>query len=319
MGVKRILPGSDDAREASLTTGKNRKDAVLPADNAFSTANSAALDLHQPLFIAKRNNVSKAEEASHKIVKILDEAFDKAKSLVSHGFQLVNFMIIDGKPSWTVSSRTLYGMTLNGNLPVMGTHSEILQALSNFIKGENEHIADGGIALLDITEAEVKDALTDINAKVSLLADSKNAILEANKEIATERTAVDALIPLLWNDVEHKAQTFSTGASHEFGILWGIQYKDTKGIGILNASVEDIDTHEKLAGINLRYGSRTGKDGVKAITNLHGEAILESHNLDDAFLVASSILYDTLARPTILVAGEELTIVIKLKKKIIES
>ena len=319
MGVTKITPKTDDAREASLTTGKNRKDAVLPADNAFSVSNSAALDVHQPLFISIRNNVSKAEEASHKIVKILDEAFDSAKSLVSHGFQIMNFMIIDKKPSWTESCRTFYGMTLNGNLPAMGTHSEIVKALANFIKGETEHIADGGIALKDITKEEIQEVLNDINAELVTLADSKDAIIEANKALTTERTAVDTLIPLLWNDVENKAQTLSTGARHEFGMLWGMQFKDTKGIGILNASVEDVDTHEKLAGINLRLGSRTGKDGAKAITNLHGEAILESHNLDDTFLVASSIIYETLARPTLLVAGEELTIVIKLKKKIIES
>ena len=319
MGVVKITPKTDDKREASLSTAKKRKDAVLPADNIFSVSNTAALDTHLALFLSKRKNVSNAEEASHKIVKLLDEAFDKAKYLVSHGYQLMNFMIIDGKPTWTISCRTYYGVDLNGNLPPLGTHAEILQALSNFINGENEHIADGGIALKDITEDEVKEALIDINAKLVDLGDSKEAILEATKEIAIERTAVDALIPLLWSDIEHKAQTLSTGARHEFGTLWGIQYKDTKGIGILNVSVEDIDTHEKLAGINLRYGSRTGKDGVRSITNLHGEAILESHNLDDAFLVASSILYDTNARPTILVAGEELTIVVKLKKKVIES
>ncbi len=317
--MQKITPKTDDTREASLTTGKNRKDAVLPADNAFSVSNSAALDVHQPLFIAKRNNVSNAEEASHKIVKILDEAFEKAKNLASHGFQLMNFMIIDGKPSWSVSCRTFYGLTLIGNLPPMGTHAEIVKALTNFIKGETEHIADDGIALKDITKEEVEVVLADINGKVSLLADSKEAIIEANKALAIERIAVDNLIPLLWSDVEHKAQGLSTGARHEYGALWGIQYKDTKGVGVLNVSVEDIDTHEKLAGINLRLGSRTGKDGIKAITNLHGEAILESHNLNDTFLVASSILYDTLARDIILVAGEELTIVIKLKKKIIES
>jgi len=317
--MRKILPTSDSTRETSLTTAKNRKEAVLPADNAFSVSNSAALDVHQPLFVAKRNNVSKAEEAYHKIVKLLDEAYDKAKSLASHGFQLANFMIIDGKPSWTVSCRTFYGMTLNGNLPSMNSHSEIVKALTNFIKGETEHIDDGGIALKDITKEEAEEALIDINAKLVTLGDSKEAIIEANKALTIERTSVDALIPLLWSDIEHKAQALTTGARHEYGILWGMQYKNTKGIGILNVSVEDIDTHEKLAGINLRYGTQTGKDGIRAITNLHGEAILESHNLDDAFLVASNILYDTLARPTILVAGEELTILIKLKKKIIES
>ena len=210
-------------------------------------------------------------------------------------------------------------MTLNGNLPSMNSHSEVVKALSNFIKGETEHIDDGGIALKDVTKAEVEEVLNYINAKLVTLGDSKEAIIEANKALTIERTAIDALIPLLWSDIEHKAQSLSTGTRHEFGILWGMQYKNKKGIGVLNVSVEDIDTHEKLAGINLRFGSQKGKDGIKTSTNLHGEAILESHNLDDALIVATSILYDTLARPTLLVAGEELTIVVKLKKKIIES
>ena len=68
--MEKNTPRMDDARKASLTTAKNRKDAVLPIDNAFSVSNSAALDVHQPLFVARRNNVSKAEEATHKIVKI---------------------------------------------------------------------------------------------------------------------------------------------------------------------------------------------------------------------------------------------------------
>ncbi len=41
--MHKITPRTDDAREASLTIAKNRKDGALPADNAFSTANSAAL------------------------------------------------------------------------------------------------------------------------------------------------------------------------------------------------------------------------------------------------------------------------------------
>ncbi len=317
--MQKQIPKTDDKREASLTTAKNRKDGALPADNPFSVANSAALDMHEPLFRAKRNNVSKAEEASHDLVKLLEAAFIRGTNIASHSLQIVNFMIINGKPSWTISSRTFYGLPLGGKLPPMTSHREIIQALTNFIKGETDHIADGGIALKDITKADAEAVLAEINALLQLLADSKEAIVEANKELAAERTEVDALIPLLWSDIEHKAQALTTGARHEYGILWGMQFKNTKGIGIANISVEDEDTHEKLAGIDVRLGSINGKEGTKIVTNLHGEGILESHNLKDTFIVATNISYVTSARPTKLIAGEELTIVIKLKKKDLES
>ena len=316
--MQKKLPSSDETREAALTIGKNRKDGVDPADNAFSVANSAALDVHQPLFISIRGNMRSVEEVSHNNVKNLNEALEKLKNLASHGLQIANFMIINGKPGWVEGNRTFYDSPLDGHLPDMGSQREIIQMAINFINGETARIAAGGIALKDITKADVVAQLAVVNAILVLLQDSKDAIIEANKELVDERKLVDALIPLLWNDVDHKAQTLSPGARHEFGILWGVQYKNTKGFGIINVGVEDIDTHEKLAGINLRYGTMNGKDGTKAITNLHGEAILESHNLKVAFLVATNILYVTGTRELKLFAGDEITIVIKLKKKVVE-
>ena len=174
--MQKKLPTSDDKREAALTTAKNRKDGGLPADNIFSVENTAALDALQPSFIIKRNNVSIAEEALHDNVKLLEVAFEKGKNIASHGFQIANFMIIQGKLSWTISSRTFYGVELNGNLPPMTSHREIIQALTNFIKGETDHIADGGVALKDVTKADAVAALPDRNAKIELVSDSKEAI-----------------------------------------------------------------------------------------------------------------------------------------------
>ncbi len=316
--MEKITPRTDDAREASMTVAKNRKDGVLPADNIFSVDNTAALDFHLPLFSGIRNRLRIAEEGYHDNVKLLEAAFEKGKFIASHICQMVNFMIIDGKLSWTISSRTFYGMILDGHLPPMTSHREIIEALNDVIKGETDHIADGGVALKDITKADAVAALADINDKMAWVQDSKDAIVEIEKELKDERKEIDKLMPLLWSDIEHKAQGLTKGASHTFGLLWGMQYKNTKGLGILNASVEDEATHEKLAGISIRLGSPDGKEGAKTISNLHGEAILESHNLKDTFVVVQDVRYDFYSRAVILTAGEELTILIKLKKKNIE-
>ena len=189
---------------------------------------------------------------------------------------------------------------------------------SDFIKGETDHIADGGVALKDITLADAVAALANINDKMAWVQDSKDAIVAIEKLLKDERKIVKALIPLLWSDIEHKTQGLSKGASHTIGLLWGIQYKNAKGLGILNASVEDEATHEKLAGISIRLGSPDGKEGSKAISNLHGEAIIESHNLKDTFVVVQDVNYEFYSRAVKLIADEELTILIKLKKRIIE-
>ena len=112
-------PESDDARSKALSAAKTKKDASLPGDNVISDVNSAALDIEQPLFDAKKELLVIAQAFYHKSVDSCIGDLDILKNRTSHGLQLLNDQIKDKVFGFSASDRTLYGMTLDGHLPSM--------------------------------------------------------------------------------------------------------------------------------------------------------------------------------------------------------
>ena len=88
-------PESDDARSKALSAAKTKKDASLPGDNVISDVNSAALDIEQPLFDAKKELLVIAQAFYHKSVDSCIGDLDILKNRTSHGLQLLNDQIKD--------------------------------------------------------------------------------------------------------------------------------------------------------------------------------------------------------------------------------
>jgi hypothetical protein len=141
-----------------------------------------------------------------------------------------------------------------------------------------------------------------------------NVLGKAQHNMNKERKIVDKLIRQMWVEIEFAARNMRLGARHKFSIIWGMYFVRTPDPATLHVRVEDADSSLPLAGVKLRIGNPTKKDGAKATTNLHGVQIMKSKNFKDAAIIACLPLYDTVVREICLKEGETTTVVLKMKR-----
>ena len=317
MSIKKQVPASDDARSAALTSAKNRKDSVPPADNVISVANSAALDIEQPLFEADKALVDAAEAAYHEIVEICKAAFDKIKNRTSHAFQLFNFQIVDGIPGWKISDRSFYSLDQDGNLSPMGSESEILQGVINFVVGDTKRVAAGGPLMTMITRAEIIALQTALMSDLQERANRKAALSDAILVMVERRPIVDRLIKNIWSDVENGGQKLAAPARREYAALWGVVYKNVKDSATLTLKAVDSVTGIIIRGVNFSMGPLKGKRRTIAVTNEYGIAIIETRKFKPTYLIAENPNYEIVSQELLLSQGEEKSIVIQMVFKAI--
>ncbi len=317
MGYIRSLPKSDDGRESAMTTAKNYKDLVGPSANVLSASNSSLLDAHQPLFIQLRSACSDAEEKYKEAQTPYNRLLEKLKNKSSHGLQLVNFKIVDEDEGFPITVRVIYRLPLNGNLPKMHTAHQIMAGAEDFIQGETTRVSRGETALTDIKWTEVQEMLNNLRdmslEKGNMLLIFKTA-LSALKE---ERKKVDTLISNMWDDIEHAVQGKSKASRHKIGKIWGMTFEHTSGTCTINVHTEDADSHLDLAGVDVRIGVPAKKRGTKRKTNTRGAAIMESRYFNATHIIATHILYETLAQEIKIKEGGNINVTLKMKKKIV--
>ena len=317
MGYIRSLVKSDDAREAAMTTAKNYKDNVSPTANVLSATNTSLLDAHQPLFIQLRTTYKNAEKEYRDTLPAYNRMLKKLKNKSSHGLQLVNFKIIDEDEGFLPSVRSIYRLPLNGKLPKMMTEAEIMAAAEDFIRGETTRVSRGETAMTDIKWTEVQEMLNNLREmcleKGKLFLVFKNAI----SALKDERKKVDTLINNMWDDIEHAAQGKPKAMRHKFGKIWGMTFEHTSGTCTINVHTEDADSHLDLAGVDVRIGVPAKKRGTKRKTNTRGAAIMESRYFNATHIIATHILYETLAQEIKIKEGGNINVTLKMKKKIV--
>ncbi|MEI8203244.1 MAG: hypothetical protein WCH34_09550 [Bacteroidota bacterium] len=316
MGNTKKIPNSDDGRVGTLTKTKDRIAHVDPADNPVSDENTSAINSDTPDFIALRNEVHVCEEEFHGKVSAYSKIIFKLKNKASHGLQLVDFKIIDEDSGFTPSTRSLYGLTLDGKLPSMNNEEEIIQAANNFVNGETARVAAGGTLLTDIKKSDVVGLLAQLNSANNERQDAKTDLINAQIDLADKRKTIDELIPKVWGDIEHASQNMPAGAQHEYQLLWGIEFEHTPDYGFVSIKVEDIDTHAVLPGASLRIGNPSGKGGAKATTDNFGTSKMKSKNFEKTSLIVELALYDRVVVEIQIVENDTIYVVVKMKKSV---
>jgi hypothetical protein len=315
MGLKKDYPRSDDGRDNAMTIAKKRKDDIGPSQTVLSDDTCDKLDELQPKLIANRADVKDKEQTHANAVLSVEVYMEKMKSKVSHGLQLVVFKVVDKDTGFTEDILVLYNMPKDGRLPNMGSEEEIIEAANNFIDGETKRVALGGNALSDIRKADVQAMMDHVVTGRTDRQSAKDDLISSQAILQATREQVDLLIRQMWGDIEHAAQNLSKGARHDFGETWGMSFVHVPGYGTLNVQTLDSESKLPLAGVSLRIGAPDGKSGSKAVTNEHGEQILESRNFKPTHIVAEYPLYQKLALPITLVEDEEVSVVMHLVKK----
>ena len=314
MSFIRQLPRSDDALETALATAKAKNDAAPVGTSVFSATNQASLNLHESAFKLARNNFDVAEGAYKLLNDVYVEDLEKLKNLSSHAMQIVNFKVIDKLPGWEVGTRTLYHLNSKGIIGPLDSEEKVIQLAKDYDDGETNRVAAGGAPLTEYPKVMIKAALDALLAQNVVKSPKKEAVGAAQDALTAERKLADDLIPLLWDDIEHAAQSKSKAVRHEFCMEWGMVFTHIPNYGKVNIRAEDFDTHVILPGVLLRLGKNLGTGGPKATTNTHGEAFLESKNFDPTNIVATLILYERTVVDITLIEDETIDIVIRMKK-----
>ena len=317
MSQEKRTPRSDNDRSTALSAAKTKKDASLPGDNVISVENSAALDIQLPLFDAKKELLVIAQSNLHKIVEAFNGELDILKNRTSHGLQSLNDQIKDKVIGFSASDRTLYGMTLDGHLPIMQTAKEIMLVAGNFVKGENDRVVAGGPPLTMITRSEIVAKLASLNLKLLDRSAKEKLVADATLVMVNLRKVVDPLIVNIWKDVENGGQKLEAPARRVFEASWGVVYNAVKSYGFLNVKCVDSATKIVLRGINLRLGPAGGKGGTKAITDDFGVALMKSRNFEPTFITGENMNYELESQEVTLVEGETIVIVLNMILKAI--
>jgi hypothetical protein len=312
MSQGKRVPKSDADRSIALSAAKTKKDASAPEDNVISAANSAALDIEQPLFDAKKELQVITQSNYHISVEAFNLELDAFKKRITHGFQDVNNQINDNVPGWSPGDRILYGGTLETALPSMKNEREIMFAGVGFIKGETDHIAAGGTPLAMITKAEITTKLASLTTKQADREAKKKLNNDATQVVVARRKVVDPLLVKIWKDIENGGQNLEAPARRVFEISWGVVFKTVKNYGFLNVKCVDSITHAILRGINLRLGAIGGKGGVKATTDEYGVALLKSRNFKPTFINAESMNYEIVSQEVTLAENETQVVVLNM-------
>jgi len=314
MPYTKILPQSDDARQATLNKAKARKDAVDPGDNILSPANSDSLDLLQPELPLKRNAVAVAEEADHQAVIESDAAIVTLRSYASHALQLVVFLVADHYTGFTVATLKLYNLPLDGKLPIYNTDDKVIAMGNDFIQGETDRAAAGGIALPLYTKTGCQTLVNTANAKHLAKEETHEAIVPLVQDLQSTRASVDELIRKMWMDIENATQGMTSEAARNFSKTWGVTYTHLGDYGTLYIQAMDADSNDILAGVEFLLGAAGGKAGTKGKTNNFGSVTLESRNYEPTQLVGKLALYTDSINDVTVIQGEETYITVKMHK-----
>ncbi len=318
MGTHKHLPKSDIDRAIALSAAKIKKDASAPGDNVISAANSAALDIEQPLFEAEKELLKIAQSNYHNSVEAYKSELNIFKKRIRHALKQINDQINDNIAGWKPANRTLYGMILSGKFPAMRNEAEIIFVGNGFVKGETERIAAGGTPLTMITKAEIEAKLASLKIKRNKREALYKLVADATKVIVDRRKVTDPLIINIWKDIENGGQKLAVPARRLFAISWGVVYKAVKNYGFLNVKCVDISTNLVIRGILLRLGAIGGKSGPKAITDDYGVALLKSRYFKPTFINGENMNYEIVSKAVTIIENQTQVVVLYMNyKKII--
>ncbi|MBK5285246.1 MAG: hypothetical protein JJE25_07560, partial [Bacteroidia bacterium] len=223
MGITRRLPQTDDGRDRALTTGKERKDTVTPADMAITPATEARLDIIQPGFQAKMLVRGVALSVQSASTSVVDTAKALAKMFTSHFIQVFNLGVHRGV--YPKADRAYYQLDVNSEaVPHMSTEQEILQWGERIKPGNVARLAAGGAAMSNPTEPEVTIKVLDFKTKNEDQANKKTAFDQAQESVEALHSEADKVIKKIWDEVETFYNEEEAPSKRRKAREWGVVY-----------------------------------------------------------------------------------------------
>jgi hypothetical protein len=317
-------PKSDKKISATLIAEQKRHSELPTLSKFLKALTETDLAFNSTDFPAKVAAAIAAEGIKIHNGSILDIAMERLKK---HNNRYLDIVI--GKVDFgTYSSSVLtnFGMTTTSKkLPDQDTHAEIM--------GVSELIATGDLALIDLsltppldfTAAENAAFRLDCNNKITIFNTSRDDWEGKESALAIRRGIVKPLATTIRKEVQFhvsdKTEAEMRTYCGTFGIVFAIEKLETE-IDVLTLYADGSGI---APGITLRIGKLFTSEnkvkkiesvqGVKAVVNAHGEAVLYTTQTgEELFLIWEGTGIIKGSAPINIVAGEDQSLTIHVVK-----
>lgn len=219
----RRLPNTDTARLKSLKSALEKGKSLPPFKLAFS-ANSfrkiqAVLPQYENAISEQKNSQNLLSERNREYQKRLK----KIRLYISHFIQVVNMAIVRG--DLAAESRNYFGLDEDEKkLPALTSEEDVIKWGKQLIHGEQQRRNKGLNPITNPTIAVLKvhfDKFMEYhNFQKSLRLRSQLA----QDDLYVRRTAADAVIQQVWNEVEHTFDDLPEAMRREKAGEYGLVY-----------------------------------------------------------------------------------------------
>lgn len=155
--------------------------------------------------------------------KKYQQAQEKARMYLSHFVQVLN-MSID-REELTPETRRFYGIDPGENkIPRMISATELLEWGRNIIDGETKRIRTGGAPIMSPTIGKVRvwyDKFRDLHHSQEV---ARKSYQRSVKQLPDVRRKTDALIQMVWNQIEEHYEQLPEEQKRTQSMQYGIVY-----------------------------------------------------------------------------------------------
>ena len=219
----RRLPNTDAARLRALETALNKSIAVHHTELAFSQKTLLKL---KSFLTSYKLALTLNKEHTAQLKKLSDQTANNNRSLrlyFSHFVQVLNMAIIRGE--YKPQIRTYYGFDEKAtNLPDVVTDAMLVQWTKKIIEGEELRTREGGVPMSNPRIAIVKIKYDLFLRSAQSLKISQQSTKNAQLKIAEMKSMADAIILLMWNEIEAGCNGTSAEERRQQAEEYGVKY-----------------------------------------------------------------------------------------------
>ncbi|WP_372774801.1 hypothetical protein [Mangrovibacterium sp.] len=219
----RRLPNTDQARMRAIETALEKGKRVPYNDLAFSYLSLEKLQSIYPRLSGAIRQLNNAKQNQFDKSREYGEIFKKAKLYLTHFAQVLTFAVI--REEMKPEVRAFYGLEVDSQrIPAMNLEKDVLEWGERIINGEHQRCMKGGSPIYSPSIALVKvhfDFFVEAYRNQKML---QNITNRASEQMIQVRDEADALIQLVWNEIEQKFSTLSEDIKREKAADYGVTY-----------------------------------------------------------------------------------------------
>jgi len=299
----RDIPKSIAGIRKALREAKEKYDGVtaLLGTPAYSAETYARLMGFYPNFNTQiiEMDAAKGEQLDASFIE--DGKMTLARLFISHYIQVMFFDIERGV--YPNAVKGYYG--LDGNqttLPKLSTESDITTWGDNIHNGEATLVANGYIAMVNPSAAQVKAAMIDFKTSHETQSAKVEAFDEESEDVAALLSAARELVIDIWDEVEFTYRKEEFPSLRANSRLYGVVYS-SRSKAVVKGVVKNANTSVLLEGVSVEVV----ESGESEVTAADGTYSLSTGYTGAGTLEFSLAGYLTQTFPVELSGGGEIT------------